>query len=66
MGGVGPACAPEGGGSQMRAMCVHKGEGVKKGQKTACALIVCSPILVTNQRQSKFINLDKKQSGQKI
>ena len=27
--------------SQMCAICVHRGEGVKKGQKTACTLLVC-------------------------
>ena len=37
----GRPCVRTPAGSQMCAICVHRGEGVKKGQKTACTLLVC-------------------------
>ena len=42
-GGVGLACAPEGGGSQMRAACVHRGGGGQKRPKNCVRTISMPP-----------------------
>ena len=57
--GVSLACAPGRGGSQMRATCVQKGEGVKKGPKVRAHLWYAPLTPKANLQSISFSHLFK-------